>query len=95
MFHAGSFLRFLGVAAALSALVPATSVLACPDRGRGEARWIAGSVILATETHRPDSRKAMIEESIGHEDRLTLRSRQAFVTLVLHHADDVEPLGLG
>ncbi len=31
-----SFLGFLGVAVALSALVPATSAVACPDRGGGE-----------------------------------------------------------
>lgn len=36
MSHSWSFLRFLGVAAALSALGPATSVFACPDRGGDE-----------------------------------------------------------
>lgn len=36
MAHAGSWLRFLGVAAALSVLAPTSSVLACPDRGGDE-----------------------------------------------------------
>ncbi|MBL8742186.1 MAG: hypothetical protein JNK04_13855 [Myxococcales bacterium] len=37
MARAGVIFRFLGIAAMLSAFAPATSALACPDRGGGEA----------------------------------------------------------